>query len=60
MPMSNMGYCRFRNTLQDLQDCANHIDEVEALSEEEARARRYLIGLCRDIVEEVGDDCEIR
>ena len=25
--MSNMSYCRFQNTLHDLRDCMNHIEE---------------------------------
>ena len=47
--MSNMGYCRFRNTLKDLRDCQEHIDDEElSLDEEEARLR--LIQICRKIV----------
>lgn len=46
--MSNMSYCRFRNTLEDLRDCYNHIDEGD-LSEEEQRARDRLIKLCAKI-----------
>jgi hypothetical protein len=51
--MSNMSYCRFRNTLSDLRDCVDHIDdevetdEEEGLSQEEASAREKLIELCR-------------
>jgi hypothetical protein len=50
--MSNMSYCRFRNTLKDLQDCADVINETDDLSLEEAAARKRLIRLCRDIAEE--------
>lgn len=50
--MSNMSYCRFRNTLDDLRDCADVINDTSDLSHEEAQARRSLIQLCRDIVEE--------
>lgn len=48
-----MSYCRFRNTLSDLRDCVDHIDdevetdEEEGLSQEEASAREKLIELCR-------------
>lgn len=54
--MSNMSYCRFQNTLGDLQDCAEAIHDTD-LSEEEKQARKELIDLCRDIVEETeGED----
>jgi hypothetical protein len=49
--MANMSYCRFHNTLQDLQDCAEHMEDDD-LSEEEARARTRLIKLCARIVED--------
>lgn len=52
--MSNMSYCRFRNTLSDLRDCQNNLDDTDDLSREERRARWELIKLCRDIAE----DCE--
>ncbi len=37
--MGNMSYCRFENTLGDLQDCYDNIDDPD-LSESEKRARR--------------------
>lgn len=46
----NMSYCRFENTVQDLQDCYDNL--LDDLSEREARARRQLIELCRDIINE--------
>ena len=52
--MANMSYCRFRNTLQDLRDCYyNMKDEV---SLEEFRSRKQVIELCKDIVDEYGDE----
>jgi hypothetical protein len=48
--MANMSYCRFNNTLQDLWDCYYNMDDN--LGEREASARRGMIELCRDIVEE--------
>lgn len=48
--MSNMGYCRFRNTVTDLADCAENLNEE--LSEDEARARKRLIKLAYEIVED--------
>jgi hypothetical protein len=50
--MSNMSYCRFQNTLSDLRDCANHIDDI--LGEEEHEARLDLYDICKEIV----DNCE--
>ena len=47
--MSNMSYCRFQNTLRDLRDCYENMDEE--LSDEENRARKQLIILCETIVE---------
>jgi hypothetical protein len=51
--MSNMSYVRFQNTLQDLRDCANALEEIDGnlaeLSKEEARAANALIHLCADI-----------
>ncbi|MBU0777756.1 hypothetical protein KKF82_05820 [Patescibacteria group bacterium] len=55
--MSNMGYCRFRNTLSDLQDCYEHIEERD-LSEEEERAKESLIDLCQQIGDDYGEDFE--
>lgn len=49
--MSNMGYCRFRNTLTDLRDCYDNLGETE--SEEEADAEVMLIKLCKQIAEEM-------
>ena len=50
--MSNMGYCRFRNTLKGLRDCYEHLDDD--LSEEEEEAAERLIKLCKRIAEESG------
>jgi hypothetical protein len=50
--MSNQSYCRFRNTLGDLRDCAEDLDagclddKVEPLSDEERRAAMQLLKLC--------------
>ena len=52
--MANMSYCRFRNTLNDLRDCYYNMEGVS--DHEEQRARQQLIDLCRDIVDEYGDD----
>lgn len=48
--MGNMSYCRFRNTLTDLRDCAEHItDDPEDMSDEEVVARDKLVKLCIEI-----------
>ena len=46
--MANMGYCRFQNTLLDLQDCHFHINDTD-LSDEEIAARDELFDLCAEI-----------
>lgn len=55
--MSNMSYCRFQNTLVDLQDCYEHIDDDD-LSAEERRAQNRLITLCRQIAALFDDEAE--
>jgi hypothetical protein len=53
--MPNMSYCRFENTLRDLQDCKEALDEqgVERIvaSDYEKPNVRKLIELCKDIVD---------
>lgn len=53
--MSNMSYCKFRNTLPDLQDCANTLYDsggnISDLCEEEQTAARALIRLCCEIAD---------
>lgn len=48
--MTNMSYCRFENTYNDLLDCSIHIDSD--LSERESRYRKLLIELCNQIIED--------
>ena len=50
--MSNMSYCRFRNTREDLQDCYDNIDDPLE-NKDEARARIRLIKICQKIVNAV-------
>jgi hypothetical protein len=52
--MSNMSYCRFQNTLQDLRDCNDHL--WDDLSEDEETARQKLVKLCRQIVDDFETD----
>lgn len=57
--MSNMSYCRFRNTVKDLQDCVDFLcesgDPLADLSDEEKRAAKRLFKLCKMIAD---DFCE--
>ena len=54
--MANMSYCRFQNTVQDLQDCFNAIDEAlengepMALSDDEQRAFQRMFNLIEDMM----------
>lgn len=54
--MGNMSYCRFQNTLGDLQDCYDSMGEE--LSAEEERARKRLIKLCGNIWHDHADEVE--
>lgn len=52
--MPNMSYCRFENTLEDLQDCEQALrdNKLFDLSESELEKAKKLIQLCGDIAEE--------
>ena len=56
--MSNMSYCRFRNTLSDLRDCYDALRNEEELNEEEERAKQRLIKLCRSIAADFEEEDE--
>ena len=50
--MSNMSYCRFENTSNDLVDCAEHIGEnIEDMSKYEFEAMVALIETAKEIAE---------
>lgn len=49
---SNMSYCRFENTYNDLKDCYDNMEDD--LSKEESEYRESLISLCKDIYHEFG------
>jgi len=53
--MANMSYVRFENTLSDLRDVYNNLDNV-GLSKSEERAREKLIELCAKIAAEYCDE----
>ena len=54
--MANMSYCRFQNTVQDMQDCFNAIDEAldngepMDLSADEQRAFERMFNLMEDMM----------
>lgn len=58
--MSNMSYCKFRNTLLDLQDCTYTLYDlggnISDLDEEEQTAARTLIRLCCEIADSFGEE----
>lgn len=61
--MSNMSYCRFGNTLEDLKDCRDAMIGMDHyyqcrndLSEEEFQNMEDLIKVCRNIVRMVDDE----
>ena len=56
--MGNMSYVRFENTMNDLQDCQEHIEDGD-LSESEEEYRYCLIELCKTITDEYGEDNSI-
>ncbi len=44
--MANMSYCRFENTLRDMQDCCEHmLDPTAKMDEHEQQARKQLLDL---------------
>ena len=51
--MTNMSYCRFRNTVLDLRDCYENMEE-EPASEEEKKARLRLIKRCCEVADAYG------
>lgn len=51
----DMSYCRFRNILDELQDCRDHIkDSKDEIGGEEACAREELIICCMGLLEDIG------
>lgn len=54
--MSNMSYCRFENTVKDVQDASDNMYLDEDASDEEKEARDEFIELCVNIALEYGDN----
>lgn len=60
--MGNMSYCRFENTLRDLEECFEALQD-SSLYEVEENANEYekpciraLISQCKEIADEYGDE----
>lgn len=51
--MSNMSYCRWENTYNDLKDCFNSMQEEqgEILSESEMNCKRMLLNMAKEMIE---------
>jgi hypothetical protein len=51
-----MSYCRFQNTIEDLRDCRDALMEMgdyeKELDDEEARAAKRLLKLCRELADD--------
>lgn len=61
--MSNMSYCRFQNTCEDLNDCKTtmegadeHYQSRKDLSQDEYNAFKRLVEICAYIVRIYNDD----
>lgn len=52
--MANMSYCRWENTYNDLNDCADHVNDDD-LSKSEGNYRIRLIHLCKSILDEANE-----
>lgn len=59
--MSNMSYCRFQNTRQDLSDCVDAMEEIiyldadSRLSEDEYYALKRMAALCEQFLANYSD-----
>jgi hypothetical protein len=49
--MANMGYCRFRNTLEGVQDCVSALKCYSELSESEYAAMQEMIEALEELKE---------
>ena len=53
-----MSYCRFSNTISDMQDCVDEWKEGVA-DRDEARARQQMVALAEEIISLYRDDREM-
>ena len=49
--MTNMSYCIFENTLQDLRQAHDKMEDDRELSQAEQEAKEALIDLCKEIAQ---------
>ena len=56
--MANMSYCRFQNTVSDLRDCYDHMDDKIEDDSAESKARRRMIRIACDIADDYGHEVE--
>ena len=56
--MSNMSYCRYSNTISDMQDCVDEWREGVA-NKDEARARKEMVAIAEEIIALYRDDREM-
>lgn len=54
--MANMSYCRFNNTLSDLEDCRDALNEENISSLAEKRKAKRLLAVCREITDNFDED----
>ena len=58
--MSNMSYVMFQNTLRDLRECNEALDEIGGdltqLSDSERKAAEKMIEICKQIAEQDGEE----
>lgn len=54
--MANMSYCRFHNTVNDLEDCKEALENENIESADEKKKAKALIQLCREIADSFDDD----
>ena len=52
-----MSYCKFQNTLGDLADCRDSMEDAD-LSESELKARRRMIRMCKEIADDFAHELE--
>ena len=61
--MPSMSYCRFENTLGDLQECYDALEKAGSVKEVAENATQYekpcvreLVKLCKKVVDDFGDE----
>lgn len=54
--MANMSYCRFNNTLSDLEDCREALENQNISSLTEKRKAKRLLKVCREIADNFDED----